>query len=409
MKLFVSLEKPYRWIITGARNSTVDTGVIENLENYRLPRNIDQVIGVAPGERVSCHSVQIPGKNRRNAESALPYALEEKLTEDVENLHFKLLSWQPDGVALAVVVSRADLSQWITRFSENGVKLDAIIADYFLLPQHPKGQITLAVDDNERVYVRRAKFQGYTVDRPGFEYWWESLEKTDLTFSVNDLEFARSLQNSLRPEDSTSTSMDDTGGAVSHWNIGNDFTNWLKLANQDMDISATNVLDGVFAPSHASKFGNISKFAGFVASIGIAIVLGVSVYENQMLKDRFSDLDSEIRTLFTSYFPDQPYLDRPRSQVSNLISEARAGRSSQTSFQLLLNAVATISPRQGATVDEVNYRDNSMIVLCKVKDLSSLDTIIQAFNGLDHVRAELLSSGARDGTITGRFRLTETI
>ena len=116
-----------------------------------------------------------------------------------------------------------------------------------------------------------------------------------------------------------------------------------------------------------------------------------------------------MRTLFTSYFPDQPYLDRPRSQVSNLISEARAGRSSQTSFQLLLNAVATISPRQGATVDEVNYRDNSMIVLCKVKDLSSLDTIIQAFNGLDHVRAELLSSGAKDGTITGRFRLTETI
>ncbi len=405
MKLFVSLEKPHKWIITGSRKSVYETGIIENLENYRLPKNIHQVIGVAPGELVACHSAQIPGKKRRYAESALPYALEEKLTEDVENLHFKLLSWQPDGVALAVVVSRENLSHWISSFSMNGLRLDAIVADYFLLPQHPKGQVTISLGQDDRVFVRRGKYQGFTVDRAGFEFWLGSQDQPDLTFSVTDLDFARSLQNSLLPDDSSASL--DRVGPVNHWKIGSDFTSWLKVDHLDTDVSAINILEGMFAPSHGNKFGNLGKVAGFVALLGIASALGVSMYENSVLSKRYNKVDAEMRTLFASYFPDEPYLDRPRSQVSNLISQAKAGHSTQSGFQVLLNAVATISLKYGATVDEVNYRDNSMTVLCKVRDLSSLDTIMQAFNGLDRVKAELLSSGARDGTITGRFRLTE--
>ena len=174
MKLFIATESPYRWIILNSRNQVKDTGIATALENFRVPKGIEQVIGVVGGEKVSCHSVRIPGKRKSHVESALGYALEDRLSEDVEQLHFKLLAWNPDDVTLAAVVSREQLDSWIDKFRMEGIFLDAIIPEYFLLPVHDKTDVTLSLLADGNICIRLSQHQGMTLDRDGFDFWWES-------------------------------------------------------------------------------------------------------------------------------------------------------------------------------------------------------------------------------------------
>ena len=408
MKLYISLESPYCWVTVGAKGQLRESGIIENLADYRVPKSVEQIVGVAPGETISCHTVHIPGTKRRHAESALGFALEERLTDDIENLHFKLLFWEGDGTANAAVISRQQLTGWIDKFRFSGINLDAVVADYFLLPQHPKGEVTISGPKDDRVFVRTDKFSGLTLDASGFEYWWQTRGEKYGSCAVTNIELAKKLRSEVHEAgDSTNDpSGDNRISGISHWDIGDDFSEWLaKIPFRD-DLSNYNLLEGLFAPGHTSKSTNILKISAFVAMLGIVLHTGTMIYENQILESRKAELAVNMRSLFSSYFPDEPYLDRPTSQVTSLIANAKKGMSGDSFFQKLLSAISQIAPGNGATVDEINYRDETMIVVCRVRDLSSLDTIIQAFNELQGIQAELLSSGARDGVVTGRFRVT---
>ena len=223
MKLFISLAPPHRWITVDSKGQANDQGTVENIENYRVPKSVETVVGVAPGETIVCHSANIPGKRKKYAESALPYALEERLTEDVEDLHFKLLDWNSTGQACAAVVSNQQLSNWIERFNLLGVNLDAVVADYFLLPQHPKGEITIARDESQGYFIRLSKHQGMKLDQDGFQYWWDSLNKSNRTFSISNMDLAKKLNSELDGVQSS----EGASHTINHWKIGNHFVEWL--------------------------------------------------------------------------------------------------------------------------------------------------------------------------------------
>jgi general secretion pathway protein L len=407
MKLFISLDAPHKWVILSSKGQVKDSGVVTELENYRIPKSVEQVIGVARGETIACHSVRIPGKRRRHIESALPYALEDRLTEDVEDIHFKLLSWQVDDLAYAAVVSRKQVLHWINGFRNFGVYLDAIIPDYLLLPQQPKGGITIAKTARETYSIRTGRYQGLSLDNEGFGYWWQTQTTASGPIFVNDIDLARRLiQSGDEPVSDNKISGD---GKISHWGIGDDFTQW--LANGDFldNIDSLSILDGTFLPTHNKKGANLVKLAVVISVVGLGMYVGFHAFEYKQLESQKKETGLEIRSLFARHFPDEPYLDRPRDQLISLINNARTGKVKNTEFQFYMNAVSRIIPGLNAVIEEINFRENEMIVLCTVQDLSSLDTIMQAFNEYGTINAVLMSSGARDGKITGRFRLNKRV
>ena len=401
MKLFIQLDVPHTWLILGPKNQVRDRGTAPNLLDYRVPRKVETVIGVANGELVGCHSVTIPGKRKSHVEAALPFALEDRISDNVEDLHFKLLAWQSGEPAHAAVVSRDLVSQWIEEFRSFGIYLDAIVPDYMLLPLHSKSEITVARVSANRICVRQGRYSGFSLDGEGFKFWWDSMDKTGRSIAVNDLEFAKNLSRDIESDG-------DSVGApvkVTHWDIGEYFDQWLSSSLFSENLEELNLLAGRFAPTHQRKSVSLLRVAAAVALFAVVGYWSMLVYESRTLEARMAEIDRDVRSLFSEYFPGEPYLGRPRDQVESLIARSRASAADDTGFQFYLNTVSRVAPRFGAVVEEVSYRDNAMVVICTVKDLASLDTIQRAFNQIDSISAELVSSGARDGKINGRFRL----
>ena len=94
---------------TGARRSEPSVGTL-----HEAAANIGerQVIVLVPSAEVLTTSVDIPVKGAR-LQAALPYALEEHLAEDVEDLHFAAGNKRSSGSTPVSVVSHARMEEWI--------------------------------------------------------------------------------------------------------------------------------------------------------------------------------------------------------------------------------------------------------------------------------------------------------
>ena len=83
----------------------------------------------------------------------VPFALEEQLTEDVDQLSFAIGKRRDSGTTPVAVVSRTVLQGWLSELRAAGFEPATIYADISLMPENP-GQIVLWLE-NERLAVRR--------------------------------------------------------------------------------------------------------------------------------------------------------------------------------------------------------------------------------------------------------------
>ena len=126
-----------QWIAvdsTGARRSPPLTGPLSEAGSDIGDR---QVIVLVPGTEVLTTSVDIPVKGGSRLHAALPYALEDQLAEDVDQLHFAPGTRRSSGRIPVAIVSRKRLAEWIEWLTESGIKPSAMISDNYGLARIP--------------------------------------------------------------------------------------------------------------------------------------------------------------------------------------------------------------------------------------------------------------------------------
>ena len=111
---------------------------------------------------INLTQVNIPSQNRKNQLLAIPFALEDALADDIEELHFAAGTRQSDNRIPVITINRGLLEDIIADFSHAGVVIDAVCADVLALPLN-NNQWTLLLD-NERALIKTVSFSGYYCD-----------------------------------------------------------------------------------------------------------------------------------------------------------------------------------------------------------------------------------------------------
>lgn len=396
MKFLFTLEAPWEWVVINPKGEVTDAGIAATLEEVSPPRGVGEVIGIAPGQAVTVRSAVVPGKRRSHVEAALPYALEESLSEDVDDLHFTLLDWRAGDSARVAIISRDLLARWMETVRVAGLRMDRLIPGYLLLPRYDETSVTISpvasADGPGGVYIRSGLLDGCALEADFLPYWLEEEGTAPQSISVTDRSLALQL------------SQGDSAG-IRHWDIGQTYADWLRLSRDTRLLDRVNLLHGEFVPAHRSRNYRPLKIAVAVAAVAVLAMYGGMARETSQLRQQNETLNREMVALFKRHFPDEPWLGRPRFQVETLLSRdgADAGGGG---FSELLQAVTSVARQHRAEIEEVNFRSDAMIVLCNVSGLSVLDDIRTGLAALPGMEAELLSSGARDNQVTGRFRLS---
>src|SRR5690606_31283561 len=121
-----------------------------------------RVVVLVPGTDVLLAEPVLPLKSSAKLAQVVPFALEEQLAEDVEDLHFAVGKRADRPGTPVAVVSHERMTQWQVTLRTAGIDVDAIYAETSVLPVTPNG-VSLLIDGS-RVYVRREGTPGAVLD-----------------------------------------------------------------------------------------------------------------------------------------------------------------------------------------------------------------------------------------------------
>jgi len=147
MKTYLRLETPFEWVRVNGQ--TVEAfGQVPSLDDYPLQGD-DEVIGVVSGEWLTTHQVTLPAKSKKQFNAALPYALEESISEDVDNMHFVCPVWKVGEPCNVMVVSKAKMLDWQALCNKHRLPITQLLPDHALVPFHDAADCSIALNHGQ--------------------------------------------------------------------------------------------------------------------------------------------------------------------------------------------------------------------------------------------------------------------
>jgi len=395
MKLFLKLEAPFEWVrIKGDRVEAF--GEVANLDGYPI-NDEDDVIGVVPGEWVTSHQVTLPAKTRKQFTAALPYALEESISEDIENLHFVCANWKAGEPCTVQVVAKDKMQEWQALANHFRLPIQQLIPDHILLPFHDAANYSIArlseSDAPTGILAAHRDGASVTIDSDLLDVWLMDLP-LDSVVAVNDQQLAEQLIKDYPERD------------FRHWPFGSKMAHWLEYPF----LSKLDLWSDRFRPS-VSRF-NLRRLVLPLALIGIGIFFkfAFDTYKYFALHSELASLRQESRALLAEHVPEVGEVQRGKEREFMQRAIARMGSSqSEEGLHFVLAQIAPTLKQLNVTLSELSFRNSEIIITCVLSDLSQVDTITKQINAKPNLSARLQSSETDEGRIIASYKLVQAI
>ncbi|MBT8063156.1 MAG: type II secretion system protein GspL, partial [Gammaproteobacteria bacterium] len=137
----------WRWLRLDAEGTPQGSIHIGPLENAAGEGAGLRVVALVPGTECLLTRVRIPGNKRQKLLRAVPYALEDQLSDEVENLHFALGDRDGDGQWPVAVISRAYLESLLETLSGAGLDVQQVIPEVLAIPYNQGDYSVLVHND----------------------------------------------------------------------------------------------------------------------------------------------------------------------------------------------------------------------------------------------------------------------
>jgi type II secretion system protein L len=87
-----------------------------------------------PSECVAVHTIDAPSAPRRKWEELIPWILEDRLLQPIEEMHFVVCGQTSEGQLQVLVVSQSEMQNWQRIAKNSGVTAKSMFPDYMVLP-----------------------------------------------------------------------------------------------------------------------------------------------------------------------------------------------------------------------------------------------------------------------------------
>jgi general secretion pathway protein L len=388
------------WIVmdgTGARRGNVQSGPLDLAPATAANR---KVVVLVPGTDALLAEPVLPVKSGVKLAQVVPFALEEHLASDVEDLHFAVGKREVRPGTPVTVVARARMDAWQALLANAGLQADAIYPETAALPETPNA-ITLLID-GARVYVRRPEMPGAVLDvQPLIEALQlalasgeEAREHVTIYVAEDDYERERELLEGLR-----------------------EFTQSLQLKllpDGPLPLLAANIVQhpgvNLMQGAYQSKRKlNVSfapwRYAAVLAGVFLVAHLGLKSWQYFHYRSQEARLDAEIANIYQQLMPGAPM---PETSAARRMVEARLnqlrGSGPVSGVMTTLAALGeALGQTPDVTIENIAYVNNTTNLRVLAPDTAALDRIRQlaSEHGLE---SELKSDNTRDQKHEGQLQ-----
>ena len=346
------------------------------------------------------HSTRIalPDTHRQRLLKAAPYALEDQLACDIDDVHFTLGKRESDNLIPVVCINKALLKKILAQFNQATIHITAICPDLLALPL-AEHQWTLLLDE-QTAYIKLSAQSGYFCERENLPLILPSL-----------------LQQSATPPQTLLivTQTDTDNETINNLFAGTDLPRITQHYSQSLlhvfathlqDARSMNLLQGDLAiKSDSSVQWRIWRIAAFAAAGWLVIKLLVAGLEIQMLNQINQQLTVNIESEFKRIFPDAKKFSGMQSRVKNRLKQLRGGddESNEIFLQMLAEAAPALTT-EGLIIRNIAYRERHIDLELQANSLQILETAKSKLDTQRTIKAVLSTSVEKD-KVSARLRL----
>jgi len=398
-------EQPATWLTVDPRGNPSGPPQSGPL-SLAAPRAAGRRICVlVPGTDVLLTEPEVPLKAGAKLQQVVPFALEEQLADDIDDLHFAIGKRAADSARTPVaVIQRALMDEWLTSLRANGLEPESLYTESDLLPQNPGQAVALMEED---VIIVRPP-AGSPVTLP-VEALGEALDIALQGAAEQGATGGRGLilytgaaewhQHSAKIE-ALRERFD--GIKIQLLSAGP-----LALFGQQLPTAAPiNLLQGTYAPTKATTVGWQSWR---VAAILLACLVGLHVAgkaaELTALKRSEKSLDSSIGDTYRFAMGGQPKPADPRHQMEVRLAAAQNGGGEGGLLPALQALVDSRTAAPGTSLKALSFRGGLVDMKISAKDATTLDQLSQSLKSRGW-KAELTSGNTTPAGYEGRMQIS---
>lgn len=326
---------------------------------------------VLPAEVCSALAVALPTQKARWLRQALPYAVEELLAEDVDQLHLALGERLSDGRYRVIALRRSLLAGWLAQLEAQGLKVGAVHVDADLLPRD--GTQVLVLGDRALVGgVSEARLAVAAEDWPmladqlplPFHLYGET-EEPPLEVG----EYRRVIEPYRFLADGRSLAVD--------------------LAQAEFAVR--------------QEGGSLEQWKPLLAVAGLWLVLqvGFNLAQAWYLERQGDAYSAESQALYRELFPEDTRIVNLRAQFAEHLAQGAASGSGQ--FLHLLDQVAGPLQAPNLTLIQLDYSENrgDLALQVRASDFAELEQLRQRLSEAG-LAVQMGSASREEGGVTAR-------
>ncbi len=366
-----------------------------------------KVVALAPAAQILLAEPELPPGSGVRLARAVPFALEEQLTEDIDQLSFAIGKRHANGATPVAVVSRSVLQGWLSELAAAGLTPQAVYPDISLMPENP-GQTVLWLEQR-RLAVRRPGALPFAVElSPVSEALVVAGVIADPLDPAAGAKVPKSAVLFVTREDwaRAQEEFEQLAGKFDSLNVQllpDGALPWLARGLQDTD--AVNLMQGDFA--RVTDFGTRWRqwrTPALLAAGLLTVHVAAQALQIRQARQETAALDSRIATVFSSALPAEVIQDPRRQMQSRLDRIRKSGGGPEYFLHTLkiLSAAMAMTPQ--TTIDDMSYRDESLDMKLTAPSLATLSQLTQLI-GKEGMTAEIQSSTPVAGGVEAHVQL----
>lgn len=354
--IFMSRDKTVsRWYVLN-ENAITDTGDASNLDTAsELATEV-----VLLGSDLLIKTVDIPGTNNKQRLKAAPFAMEEHVATDIEDMHFAYKTSKESQGIQVTAIEHEKFKEYLAAIAELGIVANRVIAAASLVDTPPECISVMQVDDNWLIN------DGSTQ--------WVTDEKT------------AQIQLTLAQQEDQALLFWSTEEAPA-WLLGTGFDvqseslvdPWQSLVMR-LTSKTSNLLTGPYAQKTdllqmSDSWRKTIMFAGVLLVVHMVYMLVELTYLTQAR----DGLKEEVTALYQEVAPGARVVDA-RRQMQQLVSQRAGASLSDSSFPLMVQSLTqALSSYKGIQPTNLNYsaQNAELRVDLLAGNLSDFDSLKQ--------------------------------
>jgi general secretion pathway protein L len=385
-----------QWVSINDSGEFLDSVSKGNISEIDIGNKQNSVIVILPGEEIHHAVLTLPIKSEKKLTKAIPFAMEDRLADEIEKTHFAHKRLNNDLIQICAI-NTSKLKAFLETLKSNNIHASAITSDALCVPKIEK-TITLLIDSS-RIHINNGFDKVFT---------FESIDIINAVNIVNKDNNIRDIQIFINKEDeSLLNKFDQLRESFRNVDV-NILQNgpFQKYSQVIVNHNYIDLLQGKYKDK--KDIAQIFKPWRKTASL---FLLFVSLLLINNLMNIYS-LNKYERELSAKFLNQYKYFNPRADNVSDplrIISSIKNNNIEITDESSFIEGLSFISDaiknNNNASLSSINFQNNNFNIRLQTPNVSILDSIQRNIDRNRDYQAKILTTNQIDDAIESRIEI----